>query len=125
MLEAVHLGYPALALTDHHGLYGSMAFAQAARRVGVQAITGAEVTLTDGAHLTLLAESPRGYANLCRLLTTAHLGQDDRRDPRLDLAVLEERQEGLIVLSGCRDGLLPRALTMEGRSAARRLAEGC
>src|SRR5579859_6709697 len=125
VLEAVHLGYPALALTDHHGLYGSMAFAQAARRLGVQAITGAEVTLTDGAHLTLLAESPRGYANLCRLLTTAHLGRDDRRDPRLDLALLEERQEGLIVLSGCRDGLLPRALTMEGRSAARRLAERC
>ncbi|HXH63868.1 MAG TPA: PHP domain-containing protein, partial [Gemmatimonadales bacterium] len=64
VLEAVHLGYPALALTDHHGLYGSMAFAQAARRLGVQAITGAEVTLADGAHLTLLAESPRGYANL-------------------------------------------------------------
>ncbi len=124
VFEAVHLGYPALALTDHNGLYGSMAFAQEAKRLGCQAITGAEVTLADGAHLTLLAETPQGYANLCRLLTATHLGRDDRRDPRLDLAALEERQDGLIILSGCRDGLLPRALA-DGPAAARRLAERC
>jgi len=66
---AQSLGYSALALTDHNGLYGSMTFAQAAKPLGLQAITGAEVTLVDGAHLTLLAETPQGYANLCRLLT--------------------------------------------------------
>jgi len=71
VLEATHLGYPAMALTDHHGLYGSMTFAQAAKRLGLQAITGAEVTLDSGAHLTLLAETATGYANLCRLLTKA------------------------------------------------------
>src|SRR5579884_3495167 len=108
-LTAAELGLPALALTDHNGLYGSMAFAQEAKRLGLQAITGAEVTLADGAHVTLLAETPEGYANLCRLLTAAHLGRADRRDPRLDFAALEERHAGLIVLSGCRDGRLAGA----------------
>ena len=45
--QALELGYPALALTDHNGLYGSMEFAQAAKSSGLQAITGAEITLRD------------------------------------------------------------------------------
>jgi error-prone DNA polymerase len=60
VLEAIDLGYSALALTDHNGVYGSMAFAHAARDLGLQAITGAEVTLLDGSHVTLLAETPAG-----------------------------------------------------------------
>src|SRR5213078_2157892 len=80
--------------------------ALAASKLGFQAITGAELTLLDGAHVTLLAETPEGYANLCRLITEAHLGRADRRDPRLDFASLEARHAGLIVLSGCRNGLL-------------------
>ncbi|SVD73882.1 uncharacterized protein METZ01_LOCUS426736, partial [marine metagenome] len=77
--RAVEIGYPALALTDHNGLYGSMEFAQAARRANLQPITGAEITLREcfpgfeepegGHHVTLLAETPQGYANLCRMLT--------------------------------------------------------
>jgi error-prone DNA polymerase len=125
VLEAQALGYPALALTDHNGLYGSMAFAQAAKQMGLQAITGAEITLLDGSHVTLLAETPTGYANLCRLITETHLAREDRRDPRLDFASLERRYEGLIVLSGCREGLLPRVLATEGLTAARRFAERC
>src|SRR6266704_1364493 len=113
-LTASQLGLPALALTDHNGLYGSMAFAQQAKSLGLQAITGAELTLLDGSHVTLLAETPEGYENLCRLITEAHLGREDRRDPRLEFAALEARHEGLIVLSGCRDGLLPRLLRTEG-----------
>src|SRR3989440_6223450 len=120
---ASQLGYPALALTDHHGLYGSMAFAQGAQKLGLQAITGAELTLLDGAHVTLLAETPEGYANLCRLITEAHLGRADRRDPRLDFASLEARHAGLIVLSGCRNGLLSGVLRRDGPAAARRFAE--
>ncbi len=123
---AHELGYAALALTDHNGLYGSMTFAQAAKPLGLQTITGAEVTLSDGAHLTLLAETSQGYANLCRLLTEAHLGRADRRDPRLAVESLAARQEGLIVLSGCRrEGLLPRTLDAEGLTAARKVAERC
>src|SRR5437762_10305576 len=124
-LTAAQLGLPALALTDHNGLYGSMAFAQGSKQLGLQAITGAEVTLLDGSHVTLLAETPEGYANLCRLITEAHLGRDDRRDPRLEFASLEARHAGLIVLSGCRNGLLPGVLRRDGLAAARRFAERC
>src|SRR3989441_13228577 len=70
--RAAELGYEALALTDHDGVYGSLEFAHAAKAFGVRPITGAEVTLADGSHLTLLVETTRGYANLCRLLTAAH-----------------------------------------------------
>ena len=115
-LTAANLGVASVALTDHNGVYGSMAFAQEAKQLGIQAITGAEVTLLDGSHVTLLAETPRGYANLCRLLTEAHLGRADRLDPRLDFASLEARHEGLIILSGCRNGLLPRTLERDGTS---------
>src|SRR5216117_703427 len=124
-LTASQLGYPALALTDHHGLYGSLAFAHEAKQLGIQAITGAELTLLDGSHVTLLAETPEGYANLCRLITETHLGRADRRDPRLDFASLEARHEGLIILSGCRTGLLPQRLQQAGVTAARRFAERC
>ena len=124
-LTASQLGYSGLALTDHNGLYGSLAFAHEAKQLGLQAITGAELTLVDGSHVTLLAETPEGYANLCRLITEAHLGSADRRDPRLDFASLEARHAGIIVLSGCREGLLPTVLRKAGRQAARRLAERC
>src|SRR6266581_2520870 len=125
LAEAHRLGYPALALTDKNGIYGSLAFAHAAQPLGIQAITGAEVTLTDGNHVILLAESPRGYTNLCRLLTEAHLGAE-RLDPRLPLTAIAARQEGLIILSGSRrDGLVPRTLETGGLSAARKLAEEC
>src|SRR5215210_559874 len=73
-IRAAELGYPALALTDHDGVYGSLEFAHAAKAFGVRPITGAEVTLADGSHVTLLVESAAGYANLCRLLTAAHAG---------------------------------------------------
>src|SRR5206468_10739816 len=111
LLAAAHShGYPALALTDRNGIYGSLAFAHAAQPLGLQAITGAEVTLSDGSHVVLLAETPAGYSNLCRLLTETHLGAE-RLDPRLSFAKIEERHDGLIMLSGSsRDGLLPRIL---------------
>ena len=110
VLRAAELGYPALALTDHNGLYGSMEFARAAKEANLQPITGAEITLRgcfhgieeppSGHHVTLLAENPTGYANLCRLLTEAHMGSE-RTDPRLPLSSLLELAEGLILLTGC------------------------
>ncbi|MEW6582708.1 MAG: error-prone DNA polymerase [Actinomycetota bacterium] len=118
--RAAELGYPALALTDHDGLCGSLAFAHAARAAGVRPITGAEVTLADGSHLTLLVETARGYANLCRLITLAHAGTrppPDRRaiPPALDPAALAPHAEGLVCLTGCaRHGAVPR-LVAAGR----------
>ena len=131
--RAAELGYAALALTDHDGVYGSLEFAHAAKHFGVRAITGAEVSLsrvgsterprsggagfagagagTGGAHVTLLVETSQGYANLCRLLTHAHAGTRPKEHreplpPSLDQRLLEELHEGLVCLSGCaRDGL--------------------
>src|SRR5260370_36137603 len=119
-LAAAQLSSPALAITEHNGVYGSMAFAQEARKLGLQPITGAELTLLDGSHVTLLAESSAGYANLCRLITEAHLGQEDRRDPRLDFASLEARHDGRHVLSGRPAGLLPSGLRRGGGAPAPR-----
>src|SRR3989442_2767027 len=125
LAEAHRHGYPALALTDRNGIYGSLAFAHAAKPLGIQAITGAAVTLTDCSELILLAETPQGCTNLCRLLTTTHLGAEPL-DPRLPHTALEGRHDGLIILSGSRrDGLLPRTLENDGLSAARKLAERC
>jgi len=109
--RAAELGYEALALTDHDGVYGSLEFAYAAKQFGLRPITGVEVTLADESHVTLLVESARGYSNLCRLLTAAHAHTRDTpnrepQPPRLDQALLEELNEGLVCLSGCaRDGL--------------------
>ncbi|HEY4279206.1 MAG TPA: DNA polymerase III subunit alpha [Conexibacter sp.] len=66
------LGHDALALTDHDNVCGAMEFAHAAQAVGLRAIHGAELTLDDGRHLTLLVESAQGWRNLCRLITQAH-----------------------------------------------------
>src|SRR3954452_22539066 len=109
--RAAELGYEALALTDHDGVYGSLEFAHAAKAFGLRAITGAEVTIEGGAHGTLLVETSRGYANLCRLLTEAHAGTRpkpglDVLPPALPLQSLLEVNEGLVCLSGCaRHGL--------------------
>jgi len=120
--RAAELGYPALALTDHDGVYGSLEFAHAAKLAGIRPITGAEVTLDGGFHVTLLCESGTGYANLCRILTAAHAGtrrpgREDREPlpPAVPLETVAELSEGLVCLSGCsRDGLAlgdPRGAT--------------
>ena len=125
-MRAAELGYEALALTDHEGVYGSLEFAHAAKAFGVRPITGTEVTLGDGSHVTLLVESQGGYANLCRLLTAAHahtrpdsMTRSVALDPALDQHLLEELNEGLVCLSGCsRHGLAVR-----NPNAAARLAQ--
>jgi error-prone DNA polymerase len=124
-VQAAELGYPALALTDHDGVYGSLEFAHAAKHFGVRPITGAEITLADRSHVTLLVETQRGYANLCRLLTAAHAhtrppGKETQppAEPALDQRLLEELNDGLVCLSGCaRHGLAVR-----NPNAAARLA---
>ena len=119
---AAEHGYPAFALTDHDGIWGSMEFAHACKGLGVRAITGAEVTVTFGrraskspnsplsgpsaGHLTLLVESAAGYRNLCRLLSEAHAHTRDSTgrsagQPSVTLEQVEAHSEGLICLSGC------------------------
>jgi len=122
--RAAELGYEALALTDHDGVYGSLEFAHAAKHFGVRPITGAEVTLAGGAHVTLLVETAAGYANLCRLLTAAHADTRPKEGreplpPALEQALLEELNDGLVCLSGCaRDGLAVHYPNAAARLAA-------
>jgi len=135
--KAAGLGYPALALTDHDGVWGSMEFAVACRGAGIRPLTGAELTvglpgsgpghpkpsLADPKgqlplhpfHLTLLVENDTGWRNLCRLLTMAHAetraGPGRRAiPPVLPLERLAGHTGGLICLSGCAgSGLVPVA----------------
>jgi error-prone DNA polymerase len=123
-------GYPAFALTDHDGVWGSMEFAHACKGFGVRPITGAELTVGKS-HLTLLVEDETGYRNLCRLLTAAHSHTRDNtgRTSTQAWATLEEVEEyaeGLVCLSGCaRDGIAAEAFergdTAGGEKLARRL----
>src|SRR4051812_5582990 len=124
-LRAAELGYEALALTDHDGVYGSLEFAHAAKEAGLRGITGAEVTLAGGSHVTLLVETTEGYANLCRLLTRAHrdtrtAGRErELRPPELALDDLLARNAGLVCLAGCaRHGLALRDPAAAARVAA-------
>ncbi|HLM50932.1 MAG TPA: PHP domain-containing protein, partial [Solirubrobacteraceae bacterium] len=104
---AVDQGYPAMALTDHNGVSGSMEFAQTAAGLGLRAIHGAELDLDDGRHLTLLVQDATGWAGLCRLITRAHAhtrasdGGPVVDHPHLPLAAVLERPEGLVCLTGC------------------------
>jgi len=131
--RAAELGYEAMALTDHDGLCGSLEFAHAAKALGVRAITGAELTLgggsteptrsgdAGGGHVTVLVESPRGYANLCRLITAAHAGTRPKETELLSLdpELFVELNEGLVCLSGCaRHGLAVRDPNGAARLAA-------
>src|SRR4051795_11694608 len=122
-LRAAELGYEALALTDHDGVYGSLEFAHAAKAFGVRPITGTEVSLMDGSHVTLLVETASGYANLCRLLTAAHASTRPKEGaeplpPALDASLLAELNEGLVCLSGC----ARRGLAVQNPNGAAALA---
>ena len=141
--RAQELGYAVLAITDHDGLHGAMEFAQACSAAGIQPITGVELTLTHGftekekgpVHLTLLAETERGYANLCRLVTLAHKRTrswepaathrpaDDPRPAMLNPEDLAAHAEGLIALSGCRQGEIARLVDRDLFSHAEHSAE--
>ena len=143
VLAARSLGYGALALTDHDNLAGAMEFAQVAKEWGVRSIIGAEITLrgvtlpsplvgegpgvrvdgvaTPSTHLTLLAETQRGYANISRLISYAHLSSP-RDEPALDPEALRDCAEGVIALSGCRDGEISRLIEAGDFDAARIVA---
>ena len=116
--RAVDLGYPALALTDAN-LCGALEFARLAGSLGIQPITGGELTLLDGSRLVMLARTREGYANISRLFTLAN--SVDRRKPRLDPAHLREYADGAVLLTGGRRGPLARLLLDGRREEARRL----
>lgn len=120
ILKARSLGYTALAITDHDNLCGAMSFARQARSLGIKPVTGAEITLAGGAHLTLLAKDRTGYANLCRLITLAHAA-GERNQPELDPGRLRDHAGGLIALSGCPRGELAQLAGASRSGEARKL----
>ena len=111
LARAKAYGCAALALTDSN-LCGALEFARLANSLGVQPITGGELTLRDSSRLVLLAKTREGYANISRLFTLANAA--DRREPRLDPAHLPDHAEGVVLLTGGRDGRLAR-LALKGR----------
>ncbi|MCY3911334.1 MAG: DNA polymerase III subunit alpha [bacterium] len=110
LAQAKQLGYPALALTDTN-LCGALEFARLAKSLGVRPITGGELTLTDGSRIALLAQTRAGYSNISRLFTIANAA--DRREPMLDPSELPEHNEGVVLLTGGRDGPLSRLATAD------------
>ncbi|MGI6566656.1 MAG: DNA polymerase III subunit alpha [Firmicutes bacterium] len=118
--RAAELEMPALAITDHNNVSAAVQFYKTAAAAGIKPIQGAELTLENGHHLTCLAENSAGYANLCRLLTSAYQ-HGNRLDPRVPFQALSKYNKGLIFLSGCRRGEVP-FLMLQGKADAARAA---
>ena len=124
--RARELGMDSLAITDHGVMYGAIEFYLAAKKAGIKPIIGSEVYVAqnsrfgrdpsdkDKYHLVLLAKNDIGYRNLIQLTTKAHLEGFYYR-PRVDKELLEQYHEGLIALSACLGGEVPRFM-LEGRS---------
>jgi DNA polymerase-3 subunit alpha len=123
--RAKELGMDSLAITDHGVMYGAIEFYLAAREAGIKPIIGCEVYLAQDSrlsrrpkdkenyHLILLAMNQTGYHNLLQLTTKANL-QGFYYKPRIDKELLQEYHSGLIALSACTSGEIPR-LILEGR----------
>ncbi|MFI3168831.1 MAG: DNA polymerase III subunit alpha [Faecalibacterium sp.] len=114
-------GQSAVAITDHGVMYGAVQFFKAAQKAGIKPIIGCEVYVAtrgrtdkvsriDGSnHLVLLCKNETGYQNLIKMVSAAFL-EGFYIKPRIDKALLEEYHEGLICLSACLAGEVPRAL---------------
>jgi DNA polymerase-3 subunit alpha len=125
--RAAGLGFPAVALTDRNGLYGAMPFSDACIAKGVQPIIGAMLGLARPPEiggeaaidwLVLLAKDELGYANLSKLVSSAHLDRPVEQQPHVPFAKLDGLSEGLIALTGGGEGALARLIADGQRSKA-------
>ena len=128
------IGQSAVAITDHGVMYGCIDFYKAAKAAGIKPIIGCEVYVArrgmtdrvhgqdnDPYHLVLLCENRKGYENLCYLVSEAFI-HGFYGKPRVDLALLEQYHEGLIALSACLAGAIPRYLMEENYEEAKAYA---
>lgn len=121
------LGMDALAITDHGNLYGAVEFYKKAKAAGIKPILGVEAYIASNDpqnkyfHLILLCKNQTGWKNLLKLVTHAHL-KGFYYKPRIDKQTLKEHSEGLIALSGCLSGEIPRALLANKKETAEKLA---
>ncbi|MCU1257746.1 MAG: dnaE2 [Bryobacterales bacterium] len=123
---AAKLEFPALALVDRDGVYGSPRFFLAMQKLGLRGHTGAEVLCTDGARYPLLVKNRTGYQNLCRLITRTKLRTEKHPKPGQEAAATPEEfaefSDGLLCLTGDGDGPLALALQKgKGRACLERL----
>ncbi len=121
--RAKELGMDSLAITDHGVMYGVVAFYKAAKAAGIKPILGSEVYVAPGSrfdrepgggqdryyHLVLLAENDKGYHNLMKIVSKGFVDGFYYK-PRVDYEVLEQYHEGVIALSACLAGEVPRYL---------------
>ena len=117
--RAAKLGFPAVAVTDRNGLYGVMPFSDACIAKGVQPIVGAMLAVARPPELggepgidwlVLLAKDDQGYANLCKLVSSAHLDRPLEQDPHVAFSRLAGLSEGLIALTAGAEGALARLI---------------
>ena len=123
--RAKELRFPALALTDHGNLFGSVDFYTACVKAGVKPILGSELYVAPGSrfersgqdgsyegasHCTVLVRNRTGHANLMRLVSKAYL-EGYYYKPRVDRELLAQHSEGLLVLSGCLNSEVSRQLS--------------
>jgi len=123
--RAKEFGMDSLAITDHGAMHGVIEFYLQAKEAGIKPIIGCEFYVAvssrqqrtsaekDPYHLLLLAKDKEGYQNLLKLSTKAHL-EGFYYKPRVDRELLAQHHEGLIALSACAHGEIPR-LILEGR----------
>ncbi|MBQ8732255.1 MAG: DNA polymerase III subunit alpha [Oscillospiraceae bacterium] len=133
--EVAAQGQPAVAITDHGVMFGAIDFYKAANKAGIKPIIGCEVYVaprtrfdktprvdTSPYHLVLLCENNTGYRNLIKLVSQSYT-EGFYGKPRVDKELLAAHSEGLIALSACLAGELPRKLLAEGYEAAKAAAE--
>ncbi|WP_397586722.1 PHP domain-containing protein, partial [Sphingobium fuliginis] len=126
--QARALGFPAAAITDRNGLYGSMAFSDACKGEGVQPIIGAMIGISRPDRpanaapvhdwIALYAQDAAGYDNLCALVSMAHLDRPVEEVPHISLNMLEGRTDGLIALTAGGEGALARLFAEDQPAAA-------
>src|SRR3954452_10805611 len=95
---AAALEMPAIALLDRNGVYGSQRFSVAAREKNVRPITGAELSMEDGSVLPVLVATKDGYANLCSMLTAAHLRSDTKGQCAVTWNEFAQLGDGLVAI---------------------------
>ena len=131
--RAKELDMGSLAITDHGVLHGAIDFYHLAREAGIKPIIGCEMYVAPSSrygkgpedktpfHLTVLAKDLTGYRNLVKLVSASHL-EGFYYKPRVDRELLERHHQGLVVLSGCPSGEVPKLIAQDQLPSAREAA---
>lgn len=131
--RAVELNQPALALTDHGAMYGTMPFYRACKKADIKPIIGIETYMArrgmhdrdpqkdkERAHMLLLAQNQTGYLNLLQIASTAQL-EGYYYKPRIDRPFLARHADGLIGTTGCMAAEIPQAINRQNMKLAQKL----